>query len=139
MAHIENLIHNGRTLTGYTDEEGEDVIGWPEVAYEAIRAINHLTLTSEPIPAPVVYKVLGNLKGVGHMLPQALQQLGDGLARSLDEFDVYDRKRDPADSIDVAREHLAVAAAAAAALGSALEDAQTALNAQGYNTGAGDH
>lgn len=128
---IENLIHNGRTLTGYTDDEGEH-IGWPEVAYEAIRAINHLTF-SEPIPAPTLYRILGELKGVGHLLPQALQQLGSGLTKSLDEFDIYDNKRDPADSVALAREHLAVAAAAAAALGSALEEAQTAINSQGIN------
>lgn len=131
MPRIENLIHNGRTLTGFTDDEGEHM-GWPEVAYEAIRAINHLTF-SEPIPAPTAYKILGELKGVGHLMPQALQQLGDGLTRSLEEFDVYDNKSDPAESVALAREHLAVAAAAAAALGSALEEAQTAINSQGYS------
>ena len=43
-------------------------------AYEAVRSLNHTTLAAK-LPAPVVYDVLGNLKGVGHMLPQALQQL----------------------------------------------------------------
>lgn len=50
VPNIEKLVHDGRALVGST-EAGEDVAGWPEVAYEAIRAINHLTV-SGPIPAP---------------------------------------------------------------------------------------
>ena len=57
--HVENLLHGGRALVGYT-EEGERVAGWPEVAYEAIRASNHLT-SHCPIPAPTAYRILGDL------------------------------------------------------------------------------
>ena len=53
-------------------------------AYEAIRAINHRTMWAR-LPAPVVYSILGSLKGVGYLLPQALTQLASGLGRSLDE------------------------------------------------------
>lgn len=129
---IERRLHNGRAVVGFTDDEG-DVAGWPEVAYEAIRGINHLTLYGGGIPAPTVYDVLGNVKGVGHMLPQALRQLGDGLAASLDEFDVYDNSgRTPGESVDQARAHLEAAAEAARKMGGHLEGAQSAIAAQGY-------
>ena len=68
VTHVEHLLYGGRALVGFTDE-GERVAGWPEVAYEAIRAINHLT-DHGPIPAPTLYRVLGELKGVGHLLPR---------------------------------------------------------------------
>ena len=70
---IEHRLHGGRTLVGFT-EEGEYVAGWPEVACEAIRAIKHLT-GHGPIPAPTAYRILGELKGVGHLLLQARAQI----------------------------------------------------------------
>ena len=39
VTHVEHLLYGGRALVGFTDE-GERLAGWPEVAYEAIRAIN---------------------------------------------------------------------------------------------------
>lgn len=126
-------IHNGRGLSRWYDPEaGEDVAGWPEVAYESIRAINHLTF-GEAMPAPMVYDVLGNLKGVGHMLTQTLEQLGSGLERSLGEFNVYDNSgRTPQESVVQARSYLQDAVTVAAQLGDLLESAQIAINAQGY-------
>jgi hypothetical protein len=94
IANVENLLYGGRTLVRYTGQ-GEHVAGWPEVAHEAIRAINHLT-GQGPIPAPTAYRILGDLKGVGHLLPQALEQPCRGLQASLAAFDVYDHRRDPA-------------------------------------------
>jgi hypothetical protein len=86
----------------------------------------------------VVYRTLGNLKGVGHLLPQALQQLGAGLTRSLSEYDVYeDDGADPAESVALARGLLTRAAAKAAELGELLEQAQSAINRQGYNVKEG--
>lgn len=129
---IEKAVHAGRGMTTWTapdTDEGE--IGWPEMAYESIRAINHLTF-SHPIPAPVLYDVLGNLKGVGHLLPQALSQLGAGLQRSLQEFEVYDQDGDPVENVEQAVAHLQEAAVAARALGAALEAAQSAVAMQGY-------
>jgi hypothetical protein len=102
----------------------------------AIRAINHLTGHGLPIPAPIVYDVLGNLKGIGHMLPQALRQLSAGRAASLGEFDVYDRNGDPAESIAKARAAMTAAAEHAEQLGALLEAAQSAVNSQGYNAAA---
>ena len=112
ITKVDNLLYGGRTLVGYTDE-GERIAGWPEVAYEAIRAINHLT-GHGPIPAPTLYRILGDLKRVGHLLPQALDQLGRGLRLSLTVLDVYDHRRDPAESVEDA-EHGAERRHAAAA------------------------
>ena len=129
--HVENLLYGGRTLVGHT-EEGERIAGWPEVAYEAIRAINYLTSLG-PIPASTACRVLGDLKGVGHLLPQALEQLCRGLQASLEAFDVYDHRRDPAASVSDAIALLARAARKASDLGQLLEDAQTAISEQGYH------
>lgn len=129
----ERRLHGGRNLTGYRDDEDEHA-GWPEVAYEAIRAINHLTFGGA-MPAPLVYDVLGNLKGVGHLLPQALGQLSQGLADSLSEYDVYERDgREPAQSVTDARAYLVEAAEKAAELGTLLEAAQSAISGQGYRS-----
>jgi hypothetical protein len=116
-----------------TEDEEPQVVQHADAAYEAIRAINHLTYTT--YPAPVVYRTLGNLKGVGHLLPQALGQLGAGLERSLSEYDVYeDDGGDPAESVALARAYLEEAAALAGQVGELLEKAQAALNRQGYRT-----
>ena len=132
VTHVDNLLYGGRSLVSFTDE-GERVAGWPEVAYEAIRAINHLTKQGA-IPAPTVYRILGDLKGVGHLLPQALEQLCRGLQASLAAFDVYDHRRDPAASVSDAVALLARASRKAADLGHILEDAQAAVSEQGYRT-----
>lgn len=128
--------YGGRRMIGHEDAAGATVAGWPEVAYEAMRAINHVTGGGE-VPAPLVYDVLGNLKGVGHMLPQACRQLGDGLARSLETFEVYD-ERDPAESVAIAREYLSQAGEKAAELAALLEAAQTAIAGQGYHDAQAD-
>ena len=132
ITHAESLLYGGRSLVAYIDE-GERIAGWPEVAHEAIRAINHLTCHS-PIPAPTAYQILGDLKGVGHLLPQALEQLCLGLQASLTAFDVYDHHREPAESVTDAVALLASAAREAADLGRLLEDAQAAISDQGYRT-----
>ena len=135
---IERLIHDGRSLVAYDDADGR-VIGWPEMAYESIRAINHLTSRGQIIPAPTLYNILGELKGVGHLLPQALEQLGRGLSASLDQLDVTedDQTRDPRDSVATALSLLDQAAKLARDLGATLESAQAAIAGQGYKS-AGD-
>lgn len=140
-APIERSVHNGRGLvthdvgTGseFADNDNGQVLGWPEIAYEAIRAINHVSGGPHAIPAPVVYDVLGELKGVGHLLPQALDQLGSGLKRSLGEFDVYDNSdRTPSETVEHAQALLVQAADHARLLGEALEAAQSIVADQGY-------
>jgi hypothetical protein len=101
-------------------------------AAEAIRAINHLTLAAR-LPAPEVYRILGNLKGVGDRLPQALTQLASGLGRSLNEYPVtQDDGGDPVQAVATATDHLTRAAQLAAELGVELDLAQAAISHQGY-------
>lgn len=133
VVNVENLLHGGRCLVGYYDE-GEYVAGWPELTYESLRAINHLT-DHGPIPAPTVYRVLGELKGIGHLLPHGCAQLARGLEESLDVLDVYDHRRDPAVSVAEAVLLLNQALRTATELGSLLEAAQSAIAEQGYRTG----
>lgn len=45
---IENYVHGGRGLVGF-DEDGGLVVGWPELAHESIRAINHLNSGPAPV------------------------------------------------------------------------------------------
>lgn len=135
IATVDNLLYSGRSLVGFNDE-GEWIAGWPEVAYESIRAINHLT-GHGPIPAPTAYRILGDLKGVGHLLPQALEQLCRGLQASLVALDVYDHRREPGESVTDAVALLTRAARKAADLGQLLEDAQAAIAEQGYRTDDG--
>ncbi|MDJ0318893.1 hypothetical protein [Arthrobacter antibioticus] len=113
------------------DQETPEVIQKADDAYEAIRAICHMSQTH---PAPTVYGVLGNLKGaIGPMLAQTLRQLAKGLERSLNEYDVYeDDGSDPAGSIALAGKHLYEAAILADLLGESLTKAQNAISRQGY-------
>lgn len=129
---IERRVHAGRGVVSLDD--GEPVAGWPEVAYESIRALNHLTSGAEPMPAPTLYRVLGELKMVGHMLPQAFEQMAGALERSLQVFAVYDHAREPAASVSEACMLLEEAAQAASRMGQILEQAQSAIAQQGYRT-----
>ncbi len=104
-----------------------------DTAYEAVRAINHATITTVH-PAPDVYDVLGSLNQVGHGLSQACTQLARSLVRSLDLYDVYeDNGADPALSVLTAEQHLARASALAHQLGTHLSHAQVAINRQGHH------
>jgi hypothetical protein len=103
-----------------------------EQVYEGLRAINHDTVNAS-LPAPVVYDILGNLKGIGWLLPQALTQLAAGLGRSLNEYDVReDDGGDPIQNIATATDHLTRAALLAEQLGEELATAQNILSGQGY-------
>lgn len=107
---------------------------WPQVAADAVRSIAHLTMTTAPIPALTVYEVLGDLKQIGHVLPQVLDQLTSGLARSLRMLETYDHAATtPEESVERARADLQLAAGTAQLLGQHLERAQAALSAQGYH------
>lgn len=129
---IENRLCGGRALVGFTDQ-GEYVASWPELTYESLRALNHLT-GHGPIPAPTLYRVLGDLKGIGHLLPQACAQLARGLEESLQVLEVYDHRRDPAASVTEAVLLLDQCLRTAIELGSLLEAAQAAISEQGYRT-----
>lgn len=131
---IAHTVFGGRGITRQRDSNaGEDVESWPEVAAGAIRALNHLTGNGNPVPAPMVYEVLGELATLGHRLPQALTQLAQGLDRSLDSFTVTDTRGNPQASVIVANELLTQAAVLAQQLGEALTAAQQAIAGQGYD------
>jgi len=117
-------------------ERHEEITRNADLAYYAIRAINHDTITRRPIPAPVVYEVLGSLKQLGCALDQALGQISTGLAASLEApglYEIYEAEGgDPADSVAKARAALNIACSAADDLATAIEYAQGLLTWQGY-------
>lgn len=123
--------------------QGELVDGrWPvvvdaEAAYEAIRSINHRTIwLSDGLPAPAVYWVLAELKSaLGYSAQQTLEQLGRGLAQSLDHDEVYeDDGRDPSASVEAASAALQAAADLAGQIGVLLEGAQLAIARQRHRS-----
>ena len=117
-----------------SSDEVAPAVQYADNAAKAIRSLTDATIAAK-LPAPLVYDVLGNLKWVGHRLPQALEQLASGLGRSLDQFDVTeDDGGDPVQSIATAADHLTRAAQLADQLGDELDKAQTAINGQGYRT-----
>jgi len=131
---LDGLDHDSHT-DPY--REARPTIGqYAEDAYQAVRAINHATITRRPIPAPVVYEILGNLKQLSYALDQALGQISTGLAASLEApslFEVYEADgSDPAESVASARAALHIGCAAAYALATDIERAQGYLTWQGY-------
>ena len=112
---------------------GDDLVHAAEDAYEAIRTLNHATVGGQAVPAPLAYDLLGNLDSLGYGLHQLLGQLAAGLEKSLTEYDMYDRNRDPAESVAQAADALGRAATHAHELGRLLSAAQAAINLQGYH------
>lgn len=102
-----------------------------DTAYEAIRSLNHETL-SRATPAPVAYDLLGSLQQVGFALDQLTRQLGAGLVRSLTTHEVYDDNRDPAASVTEAVDALLLAGQHARRVGECLSTAQAAISGQGH-------
>jgi hypothetical protein len=100
-------------------------------AYEAIRTLNHATITTT-VPAPVAYALLGSLSQLGHAVAQLAGQLSTGLGRSLSEFDVYDDARDPAQSVAMAAAALKETARHARRSGECAAAAQAAITWQGF-------
>ena len=105
-----------------------------ESAYESIRAINHRTIHTRPIPAPEIYTILGNLKLAGPGLGQALHQLALALRLSLTTHDVYeDDGSDPVTRAESAIDDMQAAASHATSIGDLLSSAQTTLAGQAYH------
>ena len=106
-------------------------------AADNIRTFTHQTRTGQLpdgcMPAPDVYRVLGSAAELAYSLPQALTQLSEALRRSLAVFDIYDRDREPADSIAIASHALSAAADAFTQAAQHLSDAQAAIAYQGVN------
>lgn len=115
------------------DDQSAEAVQEANTAYDAVRAIAHLTRATHP--APDVYGILGNLKNFGSFLPQISEQLAQGLVKSLEEYDVTEYEgKDPAASVALAGEHLARAAKLAQQMGEELAMAQNAIAGQGYRT-----
>lgn len=129
--------------TGFdTDEAAQlfglaaEVVTEAHVAAEAIRAINHATITRKPaLPAPHLYPVLAELSRVGHGLQQALVQLGDHLAESVSNYELYQCDgTDPADATAAAMILLSLGSQYASQLALTVDQAESAIAAQGYRT-----
>lgn len=115
------------------EDQTPEAVQEADNVYDSLRAMAHLTRATHP--APEVYKILGNLKNLGSLLPQISTQLAQGLVKSLQEYDVTEYEdKDPAASVAQAGEHLARAAKLAAQMGEELAQAQNAINGQGYRT-----
>lgn len=83
-------------------------------ALEAIRDLNQLTADAPPLPAPMVLPVLTHLEDLGRRLHQGVQQLGVGLQRSLEEYELDEQTgAQPAVTADLAVFELLQALAAA--------------------------
>lgn len=104
-------------------------------AAEAVREINHVTITGPALPAPAIYEVLGCLKLVGYGLGQANRQLAARLSDSATMFELYECDgRDPGDSISAAMTALQRAAEHAQAVGVLLDTAQSSIAGQGIRS-----
>jgi hypothetical protein len=114
---------------------GAEVARLADTAAEAIRALNHATISGPPLPAPAVYDVLGSLRMLAHGLDQATRQLGERLAASGSAYDLYEADgRDPLESIASALADLVIGSGQARVLAAAVDAAQSAIAGQGYLT-----
>lgn len=115
-------------------DNAEHVAKQTLAAYEAIRAINHLTITRPPLAAPDVYSSLGNLASLGQALGQALDQLGDCVARSVSAYRLHqDDGSDPAAAVRRAGSLIESASQFAESFGAYTAAAQQAINQQGHS------
>lgn len=109
-----------------------DSVRHAETAYEAVRALNHLTQAGA-LPGPVAYELLGSLKALCNSLPQAFGQIGNGLTRSQEELNVFeDDGGDPVARTATAVNHLIRAAELADQLADELAVARSAVSRQRY-------
>lgn len=105
-----------------------------EEIHQGIRGMCHES-SGAVLPAPDLFQILGTLQAGAHLLPQALNQLADGLVRSLTEYVVTeDDGRTPTESVLTATRHLTRAGWLAGELGRELEAAQEAISGQGYSS-----
>ena len=115
------------------DQLAQDVRTFAGEAAEAIRNLNHLTVAAPALPAPEVYLILERLERLGYGLAQGIRQLGVGLQRSLDAYDVtQDDGADPADAVDRCTFELLQAVADATDLGVRIGRSRAAIAGQGH-------
>jgi hypothetical protein len=116
------------------EELAGNVAGYADVAAEAIRALNHASITRRPpLPAPDLYPVLGTLARMAHGLAQTGEQLGEHLGDSAHMYVLCQADGSaPRAATAKGRGDLAHAAHCARLLGRTFADAQAAIAAQGY-------
>lgn len=140
-----------RDLTNSVGEWGMGVVPNPDTdtpgavaeAATCIRALNHLLSNGGYLPAPTLYRMMGDLSSLLHGLDQALPAMGDALARSLDEpsITVYnsdgpdprETAPDPRETVEHARGLLARAAERVGHAAHVVGMAHTVIAVQGYN------
>ena len=116
-----------------TTEEEPTVQSLANDSYDAVKELGRAIPFN--CPAPMAYSVIGNVKHTGgYLMAHVLDKLEEGLSRSLIDFDVYDNGGDPAENVAKANVHLKRAADLARQIASELEEAQSAINQQGYRT-----
>ncbi|WP_020387857.1 hypothetical protein [Kribbella catacumbae] len=101
-------------------------------ASEAIRALNHATQLRD-VPAPVAYELLAGMAEIGYRMDQLAGQIGVGLLRSPDLYDVYDTNRDPKASQVLAEAALIDGARHVYMAAERFAEAQAAISGQGNN------
>ncbi|MEV4267787.1 hypothetical protein [Kribbella sp. NPDC049584] len=112
-------------------ERTDQMIKSADVAYEAIRFLNHATIAAT-VPAPVAYALLGSLSQMQDAVAKLAGQIATGLDRSLLDFDVYDDARDPAESVAMAADALERTSGHARAAAERVSAAQAAIALQGF-------
>jgi len=113
-------------------ETGRDTVRHSSSANRAVRSIVSLT-TDKVMLAGEAVDLLGHLAALNGRLPQALDQVSQGLGRSLDDYQVFERDGEvSAVRTAAARRHLAHASELAELLGLALADARSELLQQAY-------
>jgi hypothetical protein len=118
-------------MDGMKSEEEYTAKDYANNAYDAMRELGREI--PDNCPAPMAYSIIGNVKSAGgYFLSHVLEKMAGGLTLSLTDFDVYDSKREPAESVAAANRHLNRAAELARQIAAELESAQTAINSQGY-------
>jgi hypothetical protein len=109
----------------HTDTDTEAAAG---LVCEAVRFLNYATVDAGLTYPATAYAVTGGLAAAAARLPQLTAQLGRFLVRELEAGRLgEDSGGDPADAVARADDYLAVAAAAAVALGETLSAAQSSL------------
>ena len=112
------------------DRATESITEAASFAAEAARIVCHVRLGS----VPTIYAVTAEFYTAAFAMQTAAQNMIADLARMAAEDELYDARMDgdPAASIELAKGHLARAAARAEQLGRALQDTQNDLAGVGH-------
>ena len=123
------------TGRGVSDVEALTPAGAAEVAAEAIRALNHLTLGAPSAGSPGwegvedIYRVIGELRIIADRLPQVCDQLVAGLQRLGEqrEWCADEGAEHPDEVVGTAVEHLQIASCDADEFGLSIRHAHCAV------------